>query len=69
MSLGGGTVASLTHHGSYDDIAVSIDALYRAVIEDLGRAPAAAPVYVHYRHDPEEVAEKDLEAVVYLPLV
>jgi AraC family transcriptional regulator len=67
-TLGGGPVARLTHYGSYDDIATTIDTLYHVVIDDLDRAPAAAPLFVHYRHDPEEVAQADLEAVIYLPL-
>jgi AraC family transcriptional regulator len=68
LRLGGGSVATLVHHGSYDDIGASIDSLYRYTVDDLDRPPAAAPVFVHYRHDPEEVAEADLEARVYLPL-
>lgn len=68
LRLGGGSHARLRHLGSYDTLATTIDRLYAAVIVELDREIGAAPVFVHYLDDPEEVAEAALRADVYLPL-
>lgn len=68
LTLGGQAVATAVHHGSYDDIGTSIDALYQSVIHVLGREIGPTPVFVHYRQDPEETPENELEALICLPL-
>lgn len=68
LHLGGGSHARLRHLGCYDDMPASIDLLYAAALLQMDREIGSAPAFVHYLDDPEEVAEAELRADIYLPL-
>ena len=68
LRLGGGEVAGTVHRGAYEGLGSTLDALVLAVIDTLDRALGDAPPFVHYRHDPEETDEAELEAEIYVPL-
>ena len=69
ITLPGGDFLRIHHHGSYDLISASIDVLYAHAIDALDRELAPQPPYIHYRDDPEQVAEAQLRSEVYLPLL
>ncbi|CAL4868135.1 hypothetical protein MMA231_02409 [Asticcacaulis sp. MM231] len=68
LEIAGGYYARQRHQGNFDHIYPAIDALYEAVI-DAGHQIADRPLYLHYLDDPEEVAEADQRADIYLPLI
>lgn len=68
FTLQGGDFLRIRHHGSYDLISDSIDVLYAHAIDALDRELGPQPQYIHYLDDPDQVAEADLRADVYLPL-
>jgi AraC family transcriptional regulator len=68
LTLPGGDFLRIHHQGSYDLIHDSIDVLYAHAIDALERELAPQPPYIHFLDDPDQVAEADLRADVYLPL-
>ena len=68
LTLGGGEFIRLHCHGDYDRIHDRIDDVYVETIVTLDRAVGKGPLFIHYLDDPEEVAEPDLRADVFLPL-
>lgn len=68
LTLGGEQFAVTRHLGDYDTMPQTIDQLYAAVIADEALEIGDAPAFVHYLDDPEEVAEADLRADIYLPV-
>lgn len=68
LTLGGGEHLCLRHLGDYDRIQESIDLLYASVLSGQAHELADAPMFIHYLDDPEEVAEAELRADIYLPL-
>lgn len=67
LAIAGGPALRLTLAGDYDRAHDALDALYAlAIAHDLPLADAQ-PLF-HYHHDPEEVAEEELRADLYLLL-
>lgn len=66
-TLAGGRHAAMHWRGDFDRIHNAIDALYLWAL-DAKEEIGAAPLFIHYRDDPDEVPPEDQRAVVYLPL-
>lgn len=67
LVITGGRHAVMVHRGDFDRIHPLIDTLYAWAI-DTGTAIAAAPLFIHYLDDPDEVAPEDQRAVICLPI-
>ena len=65
--LAGGRHAVLAHRGDFDLIHARIDELYGWAIAN-DEAVRAAPLFIHYLDDPDEVPPEDQRAVICLPL-
>ncbi len=69
LTLGGGDFLRLSSRGDYDRLHETIDLAYVAALTSTTREIAVSPLFVHYLDDPEEVAEADLRADIFLPLI
>lgn len=68
LELGGGLYVVARHIGSYDLAHSAIDALYAALMESDAVALGDAPIHLHYLDDPEQCAERELRADIYVPI-
>jgi AraC family transcriptional regulator len=66
--LAGGAYVRLRHRGDFDRLHDVMDLAYAGAIGLFDRAIRDAPLFVHYLDDPEEVAEADLRADIFLPI-
>lgn len=66
-SLPGGRVATLTHHGSYDDLGESWGRLYEAAMAQ-GATPGNEMWEVYVTQPTPDMAPDDLRTQLYLPL-
>lgn len=69
VRIDGGTCARLRHTGSYDLIWSHLDLLYAEVMNDSALQLGPAPAWIHYLDDPDEVAEANRRADLYLPII
>lgn len=68
LTLAGGPVARLRHHGSYQGIEAATQSLVEDWLLPSGREPADHPIFNHYLNDPDQTPEADLITDIYLPL-
>jgi AraC family transcriptional regulator len=68
LRIDGGTCARLRHTGSYDLIWNRLDSLYFEVMNDGAWRLGAAPAWIHYLDDPDEVAAPNRRADLHLPV-
>lgn len=69
LVLGGGLWARWRHTGSYDHFGALTDRLIASWLPDSGYVLRGAHPFRHFLDDPEETAEADLRADVYLPVM
>lgn len=64
----GGRYARIVHTGPYTELGTAYDWLYRTWLPESGEEPRDLPCLEEYLTNPREVAAKDLETAVMLPL-
>jgi AraC family transcriptional regulator len=64
----GGPYARIVHTGPYTELATAYDWLYRKWLPTSAREPRNLPCLEEYLNDPRQVAAKDLETAVLMPL-
>jgi AraC family transcriptional regulator len=64
----GGPYARIVHTGPYTELETAYDWLYRTWLPTSGRDPRDLPCIEEYLNDPRQVAAKDLETAVMMPL-
>lgn len=68
LTLSGGPVARLRHHGSYEGLEAATQILIEDWLLPSGREPADHPIFNHYLNDPDQTPEADLITDIFLPL-
>jgi AraC family transcriptional regulator len=68
VHIEGGRYATIIHTGSYSELKTAYDWLYGTWLPGGGEEPRNLPCLEEYLNDPRQVAAKDLETAVMLPL-